>query len=76
MKSPADDFPPEFDSRLVTIQTAAACMGLATETLIQAFAMEDYFPAADTLTPFGDARRVVRAYVHAEPPTEIHRECC
>lgn len=76
MKSPADGFPDAWDSRLVTIETAAACMGLPTATLLQAFAMEDYFPAADTLTPFGDARRVVRSYVQVSPAPEIHRECC
>lgn len=76
MKSPADDFPDVWDSRLVTIETAAACMGLPTAILLQAFAMEDYYPAADTLTAFGDARRVVRAYVQWAPAPEIHRECC
>lgn len=76
MKSPADDFPAAFNSRIVTIETAAACMGLPAAVLIQAFAMEDYHPAADTLTAFGDARRVVRAYVQAFPAPDVHRECC
>ena len=76
MKSPADDFPAAFNSRIVTVETAAACMGLPTAFLIQAFAMEDYFPAADTLTAFGDARRVVRSYVQLSPAPETQRECC
>ena len=76
MKSPADDFPAAFDSRIVTIETAAACMGLPTAVLIQAFAMEDFFPAGDNLTTFGDARRVVRSYVQWSAAPEVPRECC
>lgn len=77
MESPADGFPDAFNGRLVTVETAAACMGLPVSTLLQAFAMEDYFPTADTMIPFGDARRVVRMCgirVHAAP--ENDRECC
>jgi hypothetical protein len=61
MDSPADNFPDAFDGRIVSVETAAQCMALPTALLIQAFAMEDYYPAADTMIPFGDARRVVRA---------------
>ena len=77
MESPADGFPDAWDGRLVSVETAAACMALPVATLMQAFAMEDYYPNADTMIQFGDARRVVRMCgIRKCATTERDRECC
>lgn len=70
-------FPTQFDSRLVTIETAAAVIGVSAETVRACLAMEDFMPTgADWTLDFGTFRRLIDTYAPgaaAAQAAENHR---